>query len=186
MIKSKADNPEIFENITNFLEIFCNIYLCIQWPIKQKEIIKLSGFSRYVILSDYLTDLHTQRAKKIIKNCLHLGLNPGPLDHHSNALLTVLGRCVEQEIPEVSFVLFKRIEICEFVGFILHPVLTEYTLKFNWSVHVFVHKIFACNEMHDFTCWTLIISGISRAWLYKGLNDSHRWQNSDLAQLVEH
>ena len=38
----------------------------------------------------------------------------------------------------------------------------------------------------NFTCWTLIISGISRAWLYKGLNDSQRLQNSDLAQLLEH
>ena len=40
--------------------------------------------------------------------------------------------------------------------------------------------------MHHFTCWTLIISRINRAWLYKGLNDSHRQPNSDLAQFAEH
>ena len=36
--------------------------------------------------------------------------------------------------------------------------------------------------MHHFTCWTLFISGINRAWLYKGLSDSQRQPNSDLAQ----
>ena len=40
--------------------------------------------------------------------------------------------------------------------------------------------------MHHFTCWTLFISRSNRAWPYKGLNDSHRQPNSDLAQLVEH
>ena len=40
--------------------------------------------------------------------------------------------------------------------------------------------------MHHFTCWTLFISRINRAWLYKGLNDSHLQPNSDLAQLAEH
>ena len=40
--------------------------------------------------------------------------------------------------------------------------------------------------MHHFTCWTLFISRINRAWLYKTLNDSHRQPNSDLAQLAEH
>ena len=40
--------------------------------------------------------------------------------------------------------------------------------------------------MHHLTCWTLFISRINRAWLYKGLNDSHRQPNSDLAQLAEH
>ena len=40
--------------------------------------------------------------------------------------------------------------------------------------------------MHHFTCWTLFISRINRAWLYKGDEDS-RWQlNVDLAQLVRH
>ena len=38
--------------------------------------------------------------------------------------------------------------------------------------------------MHHFTCWTLFISRINRA--YKDLNDSHRQPNSDLAQLVGH
>ena len=36
--------------------------------------------------------------------------------------------------------------------------------------------------MHHFTCWTLFISGINRAWLYKGLSDSQRQPSSDLAQ----
>ena len=40
--------------------------------------------------------------------------------------------------------------------------------------------------MHHFTCWTLFISRINRAWHYKGLNDSHPQTNTDLAQLVEH
>ena len=40
--------------------------------------------------------------------------------------------------------------------------------------------------MHHFTFWTLFISRINRAWLYKGLNDSHRQLNSELAQLGEH
>ena len=40
--------------------------------------------------------------------------------------------------------------------------------------------------MYHFTCWTLFISRINRAWLYKGLNDSRRQANSDLAQLAEH
>ena len=35
-------------------------------------------------------------------------------------------------------------------------------------------------------CWTLFISRIHRAWLYKGLNDSHPQSNSDLVQLAEH
>ena len=39
--------------------------------------------------------------------------------------------------------------------------------------------------MHHFTCWTLFISRINRAWLRQGLNDWHRQQNSDLAQLAE-
>ena len=39
--------------------------------------------------------------------------------------------------------------------------------------------------MHHFTCWTLFISRINRAWLYKGLNDSHQQPNSDLAQFGE-
>ena len=40
--------------------------------------------------------------------------------------------------------------------------------------------------MHYFTCWTLFISRINRTWLYEGLNDWHRQQNSGLAQLAEH
>ena len=40
--------------------------------------------------------------------------------------------------------------------------------------------------MHHFTCWTLFISRINRACLYKGLNDSHLQPNSELAQLAEH
>ena len=40
--------------------------------------------------------------------------------------------------------------------------------------------------MHHFICWTLFISRINRAWLYKGLVDSHPQPNSDLAQLAEH
>ena len=39
--------------------------------------------------------------------------------------------------------------------------------------------------MHHFTCWILFISRIDRAWLYKGLNDSHRQPNSDIAQLAQ-
>ena len=38
--------------------------------------------------------------------------------------------------------------------------------------------------MHHFTCWTLFISGINRAQLHKGLNDSHRQPNSDLTLLT--
>ena len=40
--------------------------------------------------------------------------------------------------------------------------------------------------MHHFTCWTLFISRISRAWLYKGNEDSGWQLNIDLAQLVRH
>ena len=40
--------------------------------------------------------------------------------------------------------------------------------------------------MHHFTCWTLFISRINRAWLYKGHGDSGWQLNVDLAQLVEH
>ena len=40
--------------------------------------------------------------------------------------------------------------------------------------------------MHHFTCWTLFISRINRARLYKGLDDSHPQPNSDLATVVEH
>ena len=40
--------------------------------------------------------------------------------------------------------------------------------------------------MHHFTWWTLFISRINRAWLYKG-HENSGWQlNVDLAQLVEH
>ena len=44
---------------------------------------------------------------------------------------------------------------------------------------------FAC-FMHHFTCWTLLISRINRAWLYKGHEDSGWQLNVDLAQLVRH
>ena len=80
-----------------------------------------------------------------VKNCPQWGLNSQPLDNHSNALLTEIGRNM-LEISELSFVSF----------------------------------------LHHFTCWTLFISRINRAWLCKGLNDSYRQPNSDLAQLVEH
>ena len=40
--------------------------------------------------------------------------------------------------------------------------------------------------MHHFTCWTLFISRINRAWLYKGHKDSGWQLNVDLAQLVKH
>ena len=40
--------------------------------------------------------------------------------------------------------------------------------------------------MHHFTCWTLFISRINRAWLYEDHED-WGWQlNVDLAQLVRH
>ena len=38
--------------------------------------------------------------------------------------------------------------------------------------------------MHHFTCWTLFISRIKRAWLYKGYENSGWQLNVDLAQLV--
>ena len=40
--------------------------------------------------------------------------------------------------------------------------------------------------MHHFACWTLSISRINRARLYKGHEDSGWQLNVDLAQLVEH
>ena len=40
--------------------------------------------------------------------------------------------------------------------------------------------------MHHFTCWTLLISRINRAWLYKGHEDSGWQLNVDWAQLVRH
>ena len=40
--------------------------------------------------------------------------------------------------------------------------------------------------MHHFTYWTLFISRINRAWLYKGHEDSGWQLNVDLAQLVRH
>ena len=40
--------------------------------------------------------------------------------------------------------------------------------------------------MHHFTCWTLFISRINRAWLYKDHEDSGWQLNVDLAQLVRH
>ena len=40
--------------------------------------------------------------------------------------------------------------------------------------------------MHNFTLWILFISRINRAQIYKGLNDSHRQRNNDLAHLVEY
>ena len=48
----------------------------------------------------------------------------------------------------------------------------------------FLKWTFFC-VMHHFTCWTLFISRINRAWLYKDLNDSHPQPKSDLAQLRE-
>ena len=40
--------------------------------------------------------------------------------------------------------------------------------------------------MHHFTCWTLFISRMNRAWIYKGHEDSGWQLNVDLAQLVRH
>ena len=40
--------------------------------------------------------------------------------------------------------------------------------------------------MHHFTCWTLFISRINRAWLYNSTEDSGWQLNVDLAQLVRH
>ena len=37
---------------------------------------------------------YREEQKNIVKYCPKLGLNPGPLDHHSKILLTVLGRYV--------------------------------------------------------------------------------------------
>ena len=60
----------------------------------------------------------------------------------------------------------------------------------NWARQEFVGQeisevSFVCS-MHHFTCWTLFISRINRAWLCKSHEDS-AWQlNVDLAQLVRH
>ena len=40
--------------------------------------------------------------------------------------------------------------------------------------------------MHHFTCWTLFISRINRASLYKGHEDSDWQLNVELAKLSQH
>ena len=60
----------------------------------------------------------------------------------------------------------------------------------NWtrqeSVGQEISKVSFVCFMHHFTCWTLLISRINRAWLYKG-HEYSGWQlNVDLAQLVRH
>ena len=63
-------------------------------------------------------------------------------------------------------------------------------LPTEWGRNLLGHEIsevsFVC-FMHHFTFWTLFTSRrINRACLYKGLNESCRQPNSDLAQLVEY
>ena len=58
----------------------------------------------------------------------------------------------------------------------------------NWARQKFVGQeisevSFVC-FMHHVTCWTLFISRINRAWLYKGHEDSGWQLNVDLAQLL--
>ena len=78
------------------LNLLCNMHawslLCVHTNSTMLCAIMFQlSFSRYAFLSDYLTDLlHWEEQKKIFKNCPQWGLNPQPLDQHSNALLTVL------------------------------------------------------------------------------------------------
>ena len=44
----------------------------------------------YAFLSDYLTDLYTEKSKINFINSPQWGLNPQPLDHHYNTLPTEL------------------------------------------------------------------------------------------------
>ena len=70
------------------------------------------------------------RAQKKIHQKLPLwGLNPQPLDHHSNILLRLGRRSVEQEISEVSFVSCTTSHI----GLILETV--EYDFKKALMIH---------------------------------------------------
>ena len=60
----------------------------------------------------------------------------------------------------------------------------------NWarqdSVGQEVSQVSFVCFMHHFTCWTLFISRINGAWLYKGHEDSVWQLNVDLAQLLRH
>ena len=60
----------------------------------------------------------------------------------------------------------------------------------NWprqeSVGQEISEVSFVSFMHHFTYWTLFISRINRAWLYKGHEDSGWQLNVDLAQLVRH
>ena len=60
----------------------------------------------------------------------------------------------------------------------------------NWarqeSVGQEISEVSLVCFMHNFICWTLFISRINTAWLYKGHEDSGWQLNVDLAQLVRH
>ena len=60
----------------------------------------------------------------------------------------------------------------------------------NWvrqeSVEQEISEVSFVCFMHHFRCWTLFISRINGAWLYKGHEDSDWQLNVDLAQMVRH
>ena len=73
------------------------------------------------------------------------------------------------------------------VGFELTTFRSPVPRSANWASKESVGDVWSeLYFMHHFTCWTLFISRINRAWLYKGLVDSHPQPISDLAQLIEH
>ena len=56
----------------------------------------------------------------------------------------------------------------------------------NWARQESVGQEISEVSFVHFTCWTLFISRINRAWLYKGHEDSGWQLNVDLAQMVGH
>ena len=78
----------------------------------------------------------------------------------------------------------SKIKSCPYWGLISVQCSTDCARQ--GSVGKEISEVSFVCFMHHFTFWTLFISRINRAWLYKGLNDSHRQPNSDLAQLGEH
>ena len=76
------DMTFVFEN----LKIYITFWLLIYW--------NLNRYTSFSIIRYFLANPGSIDGEKQNKNCPQWALNPQPPDHHSNALLTVLGRCL--------------------------------------------------------------------------------------------
>ena len=141
-------NYFLIDNHCKSRNVFCPQKVRIFWTLFKVQD-KDSSFHDTCFCHN-LTDQKSK--KKFNKNCIQLGLNPGPLDHHSNALLTVLTR----------YVLARR-----FLKWALFHAPPFGLWSFLESIeHDFI------KAMKRGSCWQLNVDfisvGIALAWWFRG------------------